>query len=386
MTRVAFMAVDGNSWTGGYNYLLNLVRAIAHWQNDLLRPVVFFGSAAPISVMEPFSDIEGVEVVQSREFDDSKKPSRQLRALVYGLDPEIHSLFAQFKIDCIFEVAQFYGWRSQYPTIAWFPDFQHRFLKYNFSKYEFFKREIGFRAQVLFDREIMVSSNDSKIKCEQLYPTTKGRTHVVSFAVPKSSSDNFEVARGIADKYGLPQRYVFMPNQFWIHKNHQLVIDALRILKGRGRSDIVVVASGGNVGSSKSISYQQLKEQVNLYQLSEQFRLIGFIPYDHLTPLMIASDALLNPSLFEGWSTTVEEARANGVPMILSDIQAHYEQAAGIARFFDRYSPESLASELASTPMAPPVDELALEKESDRRVSLFASSFAHVVKSAINGV
>ena len=48
---------------------------------------------------------------------------------------------------------------------------------------------------------------------------------------------------------------------------------------------------------------------------------------------MCASVALLNPSHFEGWSTTVEEARALGVPMLLSDLDVHLEQAQGIARF-----------------------------------------------------
>ena len=61
---------------------------------------------------------------------------------------------------------------------------------------------------------------------------------------------------------------------------------------------------------------------------------------------MVGSVAVLNPSLFEGWSTTVEEARALQVPMVLSDLPVHQEQADGIARFFDRTSASSLADAL----------------------------------------
>jgi glycosyltransferase involved in cell wall biosynthesis len=61
---------------------------------------------------------------------------------------------------------------------------------------------------------------------------------------------------------------------------------------------------------------------------------------------MVGSVAVVNPSLFEGWSTTVEEARALGVPMVLSDLPVHKEQAEGIAHFFDRTSAASLANAL----------------------------------------
>ncbi len=42
---------------------------------------------------------------------------------------------------------------------------------------------------------------------------------------------------------------------------------------------------------------------------------------------MLCSTALINPSQFEGWSTTVEEAKSLGVKMLLSDLEVHKEQA-----------------------------------------------------------
>ena len=46
----------------------------------------------------------------------------------------------------------------------------------------------------------------------------------------------------------LPQRYFYLPNQFWRHKNYQPVIDALGLLKRRG-FDAVVAASGSTYAS-----------------------------------------------------------------------------------------------------------------------------------------
>jgi len=39
-------------------------------------------------------------------------------------------------------------------------------------------------------------------------------------------SDPVEVVR----KYHLPEMYLYLPNQFWTHKNHRLVVDALALL------------------------------------------------------------------------------------------------------------------------------------------------------------
>ncbi|TIN29445.1 hypothetical protein [Mesorhizobium sp.] len=41
--------------------------------------------------------------------------------------------------------------------------------------------------------------------------------------------------------------------------------------------------------------------------------------------LIGAADYLLKPSHIEGWSTTVEEAKSLGTPMLLSDIPLHRE-------------------------------------------------------------
>lgn len=53
--------------------------------------------------------------------------------------------------------------------------------------------------------------------------------------------------------------------------------------------------------------------------------------------------SIINPSFFEGWSTTVEEAKSLGKNLILSNIGVHKEQAAPGARYFNKDSPEELA-------------------------------------------
>lgn len=345
MIRVAFTLIGGKNWTGGYNYLLNLLRVITQRRPGVLQPVMFFGTDVDTKDAAPFRLIDGVEIVTSPLMNGSRRNASLLRSLVLGVDPATRHLFHEHGIEVVFENAQFHGARLGIPAIAWIPDFQHRELPHLFSQSAWWRRELGFRAQIAAGRTIMLSSNDARDACERHYPATLGRTHVVRFAVPSEHRpDTAEVCR-VRESHGLPERYFYLPNQFWQHKNHLLVLDALALLKQK-HPDIVVAASGKQLDPYKPGHFPRILSRLVEADLKDQFRLLGLIPYEHIPPLMLGSVAVLNPSLFEGWSTTVEEARALQVSMVLSDLPVHKEQAEGLARFFDRTSAPSLADAL----------------------------------------
>lgn len=343
--RVAFTLIGGKDWTGGYNYLLNLLHVLGQHQMGRLTPVLFVGEACTESDIASFAAIPGVELVRTPLLNASRRTVSLIQAMLLGQDASVRQLFQAHQIDVVFESAQFFGWRLGIPAIAWIPDFQHKVLPHLFSRSAWWKREIGFRAQVLGGRTIMLSSEDARHACEQHYPSTHGRTRTVNFAVPPNSRIPYSEARAIADSYGLPEQYFFMPNQFWRHKNHSLVLEALTILRQRGRQ-VVVAASGKQADPRAPDYFPAFQERLEQAGMQDMLRLLGMIPYPHLASLMRASTALLNPSLFEGWSTTVEEARSMGTPMLLSDLDVHREQMGEDARYFDRHSALSLANAL----------------------------------------
>lgn len=387
MIRVAFTLISGKNWTGGYNYLLNLVRVLAEHQPGQLVPVLFFGTDTDESEAAPFVQVPGAEIVRTPLMNQSRKARSIAISLVVGCDVRVRSLFRLHGIDVVFESAQFFGARLDIPAIAWIPDFQHRVLPHLFTRAGYWKRELGFRAQVAGGRTIMLSSEDSRLACERYYPATIGRTHTVRFAVPATRLPTPADARAIADAYGLPADYVFLPNQFWKHKNHLLVVQALALLRDRGRP-VVVAASGKQLDPRNPEHFGKVKAAIESSGLSDGFRLLGMLPYEHLAPLACASVALLNPSHFEGWSTTVEEARSLGVPMLLSDLPVHREQASINALYFDRYSAVSLADALQSLQRCSPSDsEQRIQEalaDTAHRIKRFADDFVVVVNQAID--
>jgi len=379
--RVAFTLIPRRVWAGGYNYQSNLFAALNRYRQGEIAPVVFASEQDDAADLEALARIPSVETAQSAAFD--RRRAGLARALSLGLDYAAVAEFRERKVDVVFESARFFGWRLPYPAVAWFPDFQHQRLPQLFSSAARWQRELGFRVQIASGRTIMLSSESALRDCQNLYPGAADRASVVRFATQPSSdlltADPFEVI----ERYGLPPRFFYLPNQFWRHKNHQMVVDALAILAKRG--DDVVVASTGNKSDPREPDYfDGIMRQVAERGLEKNFRYLGMIPLPHVYALLRTAIALINPSRFEGWSTTVEEAKSFGVPMILSNIDVHREQTSGEASYFEINDPSSLADLLAKASQnSDRVFVRNLFPGLNTRVATFASDFAGTIRRAI---
>jgi glycosyltransferase involved in cell wall biosynthesis len=342
--RVAFTLIGGKHWLGGQNYLLNLLRILQAYAADAVTPILFTGDDVDDCELEAFREFLQEPVIKTPLLGSSRRLRRALLPILLGKDPAVERLFQRQGVELVFENAIYYGWGFRVPVLAWIPDVQHRRLPGMFSFSGYWKRELGFRAQVGSGRTIMVSSESARKDCENFYPASRGHVQVVPFAVMANGANDVDPDL-TRRHYGLPEHFFYLPNQFWKHKNHQAVIDAVSLLKKRG-VEVVVAASGQSVDQRHPEFYRHLNRTVAEAAIADNFRFIGMVPYRDLLGLMKSSAAVINPSLFEGWSTTVEEAKALGVPLILSDIDVHREQAAS-AEFFDPADPAGLAEILA---------------------------------------
>ncbi len=388
MIRVAFTMIDGSKWKGGYNYLLNLFRILDLYQKGRITPVLFTGEKCSAAEVMPFQEVTGLKIVRTSLLDENRRVRSLMQAILLGRDIPLRKLFDMHGIDLVFEAAQFFGWRLGLPAIAWITDFQHLALPGMFSLPARWKRDFGFRAQVLGRRTIMLSSDHARRECESSYPKTRGYTQTVHFAVPPGDRVSYIEARKIADEYGLPELFFYMPNQFWRHKNHTIVVEALAILRKKG-VQVVVAASGKQDDYRDSGYFSNLQARVKQLGLETDFYFLGMVPYFHVKALMNASVALLNPSLSEGWSTPVEEAKALGIPMVLSDLDVHKEQMGDRATYFNRYSARSLANVLKCFQ---PLSEVLREQyagqakcDARQRVRHFGEEFVNLVERCAQG-
>ena len=305
--RVAFTNIPRRVWAGGYNYQSNLFAALNKYRRGEIAPVVSAGEADDVADLAQLARIPGVEIAQSAAFD--RRRTGLATALSFGIDYAAVAEFRARNIDVVFESSRFFGWRLPYPAVAWFPDLQHLRLRQLFSYSARWQREIGFRVQIASGRTIMLSSESALRDFRRFYSGAANQLSVVRFATQPTPELLTANALEVVRLYDLPARFFYLPNQFWRHKNHQVVIDALTILEKSG-GDLVVAASGSSDDPREPDYFNSIMRQVKARGLERNFRYLGMIPLPHVYALLRVATALLNPSRFEGWSTTVEEAKS----------------------------------------------------------------------------
>ncbi len=189
----------------------------------------------------------------------------------------------------------------------------------------------------------MLSSQTARQDVERFYPRAHGKTAVVQFAQRIDIAGSIAMLADLKARYQLPDRFIFCPGQFWKHKNHMLIADALGEARRDGVSETLplIVMSGRQDDVRNPGAYDAFRQRLASSSTSDRVRHLGLIPYADVLGLTAGADALLNPSLFEGWSTPVEEAKALGTPLAISDLAIHREQAPG-AHFFDPADPRAL--------------------------------------------
>ena len=89
---------------------------------------------------------------------------------------------------------------------------------------------------------------------------------------------------------------------------------------------------------------------------------------------------LFSPSLFEGWSTVVEDAKACNKHIILSDLPVHYEQVSENCDFFERTNEQQLAMLLHKLLKNSPNESSS--KSYDENIKKFALDFINLVNLA----
>ena len=365
----------------------NLVRTLSNYGDPAIETLLFMGpDRANDPSLAALSNLPRTRIITDPAFAEHQVRAQIGRTLVTGRNRAILDAYRRERIDIALAPATYLGWRSEIPSIAWFPDFQHRRMPHMFSRSTWWRRELGFRAQSASSAQILLSSDDAERDCLQYYPATRGRTSVVRFSVPLEGWPDADTAWQRLRSEDWPEDYVFLPNQFWQHKNHELAIDAAALLADRGSSRVIIAT--GNTNDTRFPGYfSALQRRISQSGAGTHIRIIGQVEYGLVQALLIGANALLNPSRFEGWSTTIEESKSVGTPMLLSDLAVHKEQAPG-AHFFGINDARLLADFIEASPPRK-LDEireaiLRADKDNISRAGNFAKDLTKVIFAAQN--
>ena len=112
--------------------------------------------------------------------------------------------------------------------------------------------------------------------------------------------------------YQLEHGYFFYPAQFWAHKNHFRIIEAVKLLHEEGIQCRVVFV-GGDQGN-----YSYINEIIGDYGLRNSIKSLGFIPAEHMSALYKGCLAVVMPTFFGPTNIPPLEAWSIGKPLIYS--------------------------------------------------------------------
>lgn len=272
--------------------------------------------------------------------------------------------------------------------VYWVPDFQYKHYPEYFSDDERQKRDAMYERMFNEEGILVLSSNAVKADFYRFFPTYAGKdVRVLPFATTLEDSDYAADVPRVCSSYGLPEKFVYLPNQMWQHKGFDTAFQALGILRQQGIS-IPLVCTGSAGDYRNSAHGQVLKNLLEVNRLTEQVYQLGLLPRHAQIQVFRRAALVLQPSRFEGWSTTVEDARALGKPIILSDIEVHREQSHPQARLFEVGNPQHLADVLAdawTTACAGPdsAAEHAGRLAGNERSLAYARQFLEIMRAAV---
>jgi len=337
--NLCFIYPEGDGWTGEVNYLDSLISSLLLLKLKKFNFLIFC-SYEKKKYLSSF--IPNKNIIASVYF---KKNSvflalRKILKFIFKMDLILLYLLKKNKVNIVSHYIPTPGITS----ICWIPDLQHLYLKSFFSKHELKRRNLLFNNYIKKAEAVIVSSKDTYANLKKNYKINKSKTYILNF-IPKidfSVIKNFETLK---TKYNLEPNYIYVPNQFWKHKNHNILVKSANILKKKNYR-VKFVITGNPASEVDSSVYYDFVKNIAANKVKEYFDLLGFVPYEDVINLIHHSKILLNPSLFEGWSTTVEEGKVFNKKMILSNLKVHKEQCSNKATYFKRNNATELSKKI----------------------------------------
>jgi glycosyltransferase involved in cell wall biosynthesis len=196
--------------------------------------------------------------------------------------------------------------------------------------------------RVLADSEV---GREDILKFYGPYGVTGDMVKVLPYVCPPylKTADANQVQE-VRTKYGLPDAYLFYPAQFWPHKNHLRIVEALGLIQRRLALTIPIVLCGSHSGRLRNQVFRQVAARARRLGIPEAMHYIGYTSDDDMAALYSGARALIMPTFFGPTNIPVLEAWQCGCPVITSDIRGIREQTGDAGVLVDPESTESIAA------------------------------------------
>lgn len=333
-------------WTGGLIYIVNTIK-ILNFLEEKDKPlvVVIFNPALQKYVDE--IEYPYLELVP-HHFPTVYKG--YLFSILKNKNLFVHDIAVSQKLDAIFPMHDYpVKSKLKIKLVSWYADLQHQYYPQFFSKLKIFERNARIKMILRNSKDLVVSSQAVKDDFLKFYKIPKTlKIQIYHFVSIIDNLPNLSAAE-IKAKYNLQDDYYMISNQFHKHKNHKVAFEAVAALKKKGVA--INIAITGRFPEEPNSEYlQELHDIINTNDLRQSISFLGLIPRGDQLLLMKYAKAIIQPSLFEGWSTVIEDAKSLQVPVIAANLNVNVEQLEATGTYFEPYNASQLATILEQFP------------------------------------
>jgi glycosyltransferase involved in cell wall biosynthesis len=331
---------------GGIIYIINLIKALNCLDDDEKPEIVLFYNAEMKKYLNEF-EYPYIKLVET-SFPSIVK--EYLSSWIKGKNVFLDGLVKEHSLDAIYPVRNYpLRNKSDVKLIAWYADLQHKYYPEFFSKKVVLHRDIRLFFMLRNTNDLVVSSQAVKDDFMKFYKCRKElKFHIYHFV---SINDDFQDVsiEELREKYKLPEKYFMVSNQFHKHKNHTVLLLTLTKLKEMGIKKHMAM-TGKFPAAANSPYIAELHRIIEENDLHDQISFLGLIPRKDQLQLMNNSQAVLQPSLFEGWSTVNEDAISIQVPVIAANLPVNIEQLEDKGIYFEPHNVDELTNILKNYP------------------------------------
>lgn len=344
--RIGILFYFSSQWMGGIIYIINLVKILNHLEEEKKPEIFVFYRPELKRFLNEFN----YPYLNLIEWSYPSVIKGTLLSLLTRKNLFVDNMLNSYELDAVFPLHDFpVKTRTNVKLISWWADLQHRYYPEFFTPMQNRGRELRIKNILKNCGHLVLSSQDVFDDFRQFYKIRDDmRVYIYHFVSVIENTEGVNI-NDLRLKYNLPEKYFLVSNQFHKHKNHKVVLQAVAKLKEEGFN--LNLAFTGKLPSAQDSPYLgEIHHLIEDNDLHRQVNILGVIPRNDQLAIMRHSQAVIQPSLFEGWSTVIEDAVSLQVPVIASGLKVNKEQLGKDGCYFEPHDFEALAAILKCHP------------------------------------
>tara|TARA_B100000315_G_C14571731_1_gene585923 strand:+ start:1316 stop:2491 length:1176 start_codon:yes stop_codon:yes gene_type:complete len=323
---------------GGVYYLNSLIAGLNRYTNHEI--VVYYSDLKYEKYIFEDDKVEWIHFNKNNLFRKIINATSLLfekKIVNYKWDIKNHGI----KPDVIITQESLFPYYMGVKFIGFIGDVMYKYF-INLEEYSFKKkyiRDISTKIIIKKSSGIVVDSNYSSDDLKKFFKGNKPKIKVVPLCAPPHidnvlKSNNERRRMPFQKKYNLPFKYFFYPSQYWEHKNHINLLNAVYQAKLSKNITINLVFSG----SEDWPLFQEIRKTIELLSLQNQVITLGYVSDEDIISIYKKSRGVIYPSYGDYTGIPIVEAMYFGKPIAAANTFAIPEQVGNAGILFDPHN------------------------------------------------